>query len=69
MNQIDKVLSCIIAAMVNAPLDKDNINHMKLNLKDGVWCMVGEAGMEGNFVYVLPNHPRELVETVVLSAL
>jgi hypothetical protein len=69
IDQIGTVLPRIIAAIVEAPEEMGDIMMAKLDIKDGFWRMVCEAGQEWNFAYVLPNHPGQPVEIVVPSAL
>ncbi len=55
--------------MASAPLEGRDIMFSKLDVKNGFWKMVCQAGEEWNFAYILPNHPGQPVETVVPSAL
>ncbi len=69
IHQIGTVLPRIIEAMASAPLEGGDIMFSKLDIKDGFWRMVCQAGEEWNFAYILPNHPGQPVEIVVPSAL
>ena len=71
MDQLGSALPRIIEAMASAPKPKHGSEIMmsKLDIKDGFWRMVCEAGQEWNFAYILPNKPGEPVEIVVPSSL
>jgi len=71
MDQLGTALPRIIEALAFAPKGEDDgpIMMSKLDIKDGFWRMVCEAGQEWNFAYILPNKPGEPIEIVVPSAL
>ncbi len=69
INQIGMVLPQIIEALVEAPVELNDVILAKLDIKDGFWRMVCEAEEEWNFDCVLPNHPSIPVEIFMPSTL
>ena len=59
MDQIGSVLPPIIKALAMRPNGDGRILFSKLDIKDGLWCMLCEEEQEWNFAYVLPNHPGQ----------
>ena len=59
MGQLGTALPRIIEALAFAPTDEDggSIMMSKLDIKDGFWRMVCEAGQEWKFSCILPNRP------------
>lgn len=69
MSQLGSVLPRLIHSVARAPVEDGNIVFSKLDIKDGYWRMIVEAGKHINFAYVLPDVIGERIRLVTPSAL
>ncbi len=68
IDQLGHALTHIIHAFAEVE-DDARIFMAKWDIKDGFWRMDAEEGAEWNFLYVLPQHPRQPSYLVVPTSL
>ena len=59
IEQLRKLTPRIIPSIVKAPDGYGPIFFRKIDIKDGFWIIIFQAGAEWNFAYVLPGEAKE----------